>query len=157
MQSLKMITQTYKIKNIHRKQLIANHILHVLASATPSCEQRTRLAGCSPSAGTGSVWEPGSHLFCFFHGHTPFSGFALKNKGVPIMLSYFKTTGSRLLPAGPKRGHYTRQEPPPRRPRQLTPERTRPRALCQHQAQPPAALARLSTSPASLLLPSGQL
>lgn len=120
------------------------------ASATPSSALRTHLAGCSPSAGAGSVWEQGSYLFCFFHGHTPFSGFALKNKGVPIMLSYFKTTGSWLLPAGSKRGHYTRQEPLPWRPRCFTPERMRPRVLCQHQAQPPVALAQLKTSPASL-------
>lgn len=87
----------------------------------------------------GIVWELGSYLFCFFDGHAPFSGFALKNKGVPIMLSYFKTTGSRLLPASPKRGHYTRQEKLPWRPQPLTPERMRPRVLCQHQAQAPAS------------------
>ena len=74
----------------------------------------TRRAGRSPSARAGGVCEPGSCLSCFFDGHTPFSGFALQNKGVPIMLNYFKTTGSRLLPAGPERGRYTSKEPLPR-------------------------------------------
>lgn len=66
------------------------------------------------------------------------------------MLSYFKTTGSRLLPAGPKRGHYTSQEQLPQRPQQLTPEGMSPRVLAQHQEQAQGALAQLSTSPASL-------
>lgn len=52
----------------------------------------------------------GGHLFCFFDGHAPRSGFALKNKGVPVTLGYFKGCGSRLLPAGPERGHSTSKE-----------------------------------------------
>lgn len=40
----------------------------------------------------------------------PSQVFALKNKGVPITLNYFKTTGSRPLPAGPERGRVTSEE-----------------------------------------------
>lgn len=82
-----------------------------------------------------------------------------KNKGVPIMLNYFKTTGSRLLPAGPERGRFTSKEPLPQR------ERGRgscahgcgltrpPRGSCRRAPGSPALAAQVPHVPSALTVP----